>query len=292
MDEELQKELQAIADDKDVLLLSFVAPDRAIRISPIGVAETRIDVADLYAIEKTIEDLQEVQSLPKTLHLIIHTLGGVVYVSTKIANYLRNTFDEIHAFVPYEAASGGTVLCLAANRITMGAMANLTPIDPQTKYQSQWVSTTSYQFAIIELEARFEKMLPLEIPPPWQQLCEKLDPVILKEMNNSWRDTFEVAFSLLKRSYKPETDEQMETVRRTARSLAFSTRPHDHIIDSTEAKHEFSLNIDNSDENMKTLRVYKKWVKSMLEKEQSTHVIEHIIPTKAKAKRSATNESK
>lgn len=284
----MDDELQAIADKADTLILSFVAPDRAMKISPVGAVYAHIDIDDLYNIEKVIEDLSDKNQLPKKLHLVIHTTGGLANISTKIANYLRKTFEEIHAFVPYEASSGGTVLCLAANTITMGNVANLTPIDPQTRYQGERVSSTSYQLAIRELEKRFGKKLPLEIPPPYQQLCEKLDPVILKEMNKLWQDACDVAAALLKRSYQPKNDDEEAQIIDTAISLSFGPRPHGHIIDADEAL-DFGLRIDNSSANMKTLKIYKKWVKSMLEEEKATHVIKHYNPkTKTTARKRPT----
>ncbi|HEX8762392.1 MAG TPA: hypothetical protein VF733_01400 [Candidatus Saccharimonadales bacterium] len=275
--DEMTESLQKIADEQQALILSFVAPDRSVRISPVGAMSASIDIDDLYEIEKVIEDLDDEGRLPKKLHLVIQTPGGLVHVSTKIANYLRRTFKEIHAFVPYEASSGGTVLCLAADRITMGKLANLTPIDPQRPYDDTWVSTASYQRAVNNFEEKFGKKRPAEIPPPYQQMCARLDPVTLTEMNKSWQDTADVAINLLERSYKPTNKEDRAKIMRTALTLTFTPNPHGHMIDSEEAE-SIGLRIDQSKKSEILLKSYKKWVKSMLGEEKITHVINHFIP--------------
>lgn len=277
-------ELQKIATDNDVLVLSFIAPDKSVKVSPVGIAYASLDLEDLYEIERVIESLEEDGPLPKNLHLVIQTPGGLAYIATKIAKYLRSSFDNITAFVPYEASSGGTVLCLAANRIVLGRMANLSPIDPQVMYKGQRVSAASYQQAINDLRRSFGKMTPDEIPPPYQQLAEKLDPVILQEMNKKYLDSMVVAIELLEVSYKPKDDNELDKIIQTAKSLAFSQSPHGHLIEATEAK-ALGLNIDESEECKKLLKTYKTWVSLILGEEKASHVIHHFKPKKAKGTR-------
>jgi len=290
----LSQQLQTIADEQDVLILSFVAPDKTVKVSPVGVMYASIDIDDLYEIEKVVENLEEQDKLPKRLHLVVQTPGGLVSVSTKIANYLRDTFEEITAFVPYEASSGGTVLCLAANQIVMGKMANLTPIDPQLPYDGTRVSAASFQRTVTELEKRFGKKRPVEIPPPYQQMCEKLDPVIITEMNKIWIDSASVASDLLTKSYRP-SDAEEDKITRTALTLTYNEGPHGHIINAAEAK-SIGLRVDESTEGKILLQTYKKWVKSMLGEEQITHIIRHYHPSRggkdAKAAKPAASESK
>lgn len=277
-EESLADGLQQIADDENALILCFVAPDRSVRVSPIGSVYVSIDIDDLYAIESVVEDLEEAGRLPKKLHLVIQTPGGLVDVSTKIATFLRGAFEEVHAFVPYSASSGGTVLCLAANRITMGKMANLTPIDPQMVYEGNRVSANSFQKAVNDFEQKFGKKRPAEIPPPYQQMHERLDPVVLLEMNKIWRDSASVAISLLEKSYKPKNSDENNAITLTALTLTFSESPHGHIIDAEEAEN-IGLRVDNAEKSKNLLKVYKKWVKSMLGEEKVTHVIRHFCPS-------------
>ncbi|HBL51980.1 MAG TPA: hypothetical protein DEV73_03345 [Candidatus Zambryskibacteria bacterium] len=139
----LQDELQNISDTHNVLLLSFIAPDKIVRTSPVTYDYASISVNDFYRVEEIVENLREAGQLPSKLHLVIQTPGGQLGVSTKIAKYLRSSFRDIVVFVPYEAASGGTMMCLAANSIVMGITSNITPIDPQVPYKGQRIAATS-----------------------------------------------------------------------------------------------------------------------------------------------------
>ncbi len=295
LDGKLAKTLQDISNETDSLVMSFIAPEKPVRTSPVDFDYAQITVEDIYTLEKTIEDLQEKSSLPKNLQLIVHTPGGSVYATTKIAKYLRSLFDKIEVYVPYEAASGGTILCLAANAIIMDNLANLTPIDPQTVYKGEYVSATSFQQAVDELEKRFAKFRPAQIPSPYQQMCAQIDPIILKEKNKIVTDTVKVAWELLKKAQNPrpakklskeeaeKLDEKDWKLLDIALALTRTTLSHSHIIGIDEAA-EIGLNIVNfADERVKRLKNYKKWVSLRLDESQTDHVVEHFAPLEIKA---------
>lgn len=294
LDPKLTKALQAVADSQDALLMSFIAPEKPVKTSPVDVDYASITLQDIYNIEKTIEELQSKRELPAKLHLVIHTPGGSVYATTKIANYLRELFGVIEAYVPYEAASGGTALCLAANTIVMDKLSNLTPIDPQTRYKGQWVSAATFAQAVKELEERFSTYRPEQIPSPWQQMCEHLDPILLKEKNKIVIDMVLVAWELLKKSQNPRpkgkklTPAEQRSRRQkslellgVAKNLAQSPWPHTHIIRVDEAR-QAGLSVSDDKPRLTRLKIYKKWVSNRLGEPQASHIIEYFSPTEVK----------
>lgn len=66
----------------------------------------------------------------KKISLFLHTRGGSVLASWSIANILQSFCDELEIVVPAKAQSGGTLICLGADRIIMTKQATLGPIDP------------------------------------------------------------------------------------------------------------------------------------------------------------------
>ena len=293
-DAELAKELQAIADHSDALVLSFIAPGKPVKTSPVDFDYAQITVEDIYNLERKLEDLQDRNNLPKNLQLVVHTPGGSLYATTKIAMYLRLLFEKIEVYVPYEAASGGTVLCLAANDIIMDKLANLTPIDPQTTYKGEYVSAASFQQAADEIKERFSKFRPAQIPSPYQQMCAQIDPVILKEKNKIVTDAIMVAWDLLKKSQNPKSAKKLSKQEQDAFtdkdwkllniavSLARTTLPHSHIFGREEAE-AIGLNIVKStDERFKRLKTYKRWVSINLDETRTDHIIDHFVPVEAK----------
>jgi hypothetical protein len=71
------------------------------------------------------------QKLGRTdqLDLVLSTSGGVVNVARRIALLLHEYTLHLNILVPYRAKSAGTLLCLAANRLVLNPLAELTPID-------------------------------------------------------------------------------------------------------------------------------------------------------------------
>ena len=85
----------------------------------------------------TIEDSEQVlRAIRLTppdmpIDLILHTPGGLVLATEQIARALIRHQAKVTVYVPHYAMSGGTMLALAADEITMDPNAVLGPVDPQ-----------------------------------------------------------------------------------------------------------------------------------------------------------------
>lgn len=276
---ELQKDLQKNADDNNAFVMSFIAPDTIVKKSPTSYDYAQITYQDLYNIEEKIEPLKKAGKLPKKMHLVIHSPGGRVDATTKIARYLRKHFEEIEAYVPYEAASGGTVLCLAANSIIMGDTSNLTPIDPQVLYKGRRISATSYEQAIKDMIKKYSTSSPDEIPSPDQQMCNQFDPIIAKEMSKIVFDSIMVSFELLEESQKPKTPTDNNRIFGIVFSLTKTNFPHDHQFDAKSAR-DIGLTILDDTSRIELLKTYKKWVSCKLDAKETNHIVETYMPIK------------
>lgn len=86
-----------------------------------------LDVQDSEEIVRAI-----MQTDPETpIDLILHTPGGLALPSLQIARAVSRHKAKVTAFVPHYAMSGGTLIAIAADQITMCEHAVLGPIDPQ-----------------------------------------------------------------------------------------------------------------------------------------------------------------
>lgn len=65
----------------------------------------------------------------KRLTVLLHTLGGNPDASYRLAQVVRDFASAVDYFVPEYAWSGGTLVALSADSITLGAYAALGPID-------------------------------------------------------------------------------------------------------------------------------------------------------------------
>lgn len=63
------------------------------------------------------------------LDLVLSTTGGVVTRARQLALLLREYTEYLTILVPYRAWSSGTLLCLSADELILGPLAELGPID-------------------------------------------------------------------------------------------------------------------------------------------------------------------
>lgn len=106
--------------------------------SALAVLEERYGAPVLaYAAAVTSEALplvyEAVQELGRRdhLYLLLATAGGTPTAARQLAVLLREHADRLSVVVPARAWSAGTLVCLAADELVLGPMAELGPIDAQ-----------------------------------------------------------------------------------------------------------------------------------------------------------------
>lgn len=66
------------------------------------------------------------------IDLLLYTRGGDINAVWPLVSVLREFDRRFHVLVPYKCHSAGTLLALGAERIIMGPLAELSPVDPST----------------------------------------------------------------------------------------------------------------------------------------------------------------
>ena len=74
---------------------------------------------------------REIMGHGEKVELLIHSGGGHPEVAFKVMKFFRRRFKEVNVIVPLYAKSAATLMCLGADKIYMGEMADLGPIDIQ-----------------------------------------------------------------------------------------------------------------------------------------------------------------
>ena len=259
---ELGNELIKISEKEKCVIMTFIAPEVPIQLSASYFKEINISLKDLYEIENKLKDVDEID----TLHLIIHTPWGSAYATYKIALYLQKKFKKIIAFVPYQAASWWTVLCLSANEIVMDDIANLTPIDPQIRYKWFTIGVGTYRIAVNNFFRKFKNTPSEDVTSPYKEMAEKFDPVIQAEIEKAEDEAYLMASNLLKHQYDDESRSNI------AFALSVPKTTHDHIIYINEAK-KMGLNINEENNKKEYLNIYKEIVKSTKDKQHNSHIV-------------------
>ncbi|MDO8594092.1 MAG: ATP-dependent Clp protease proteolytic subunit [bacterium] len=65
----------------------------------------------------------------ESLVILLDTPGGNVYSAVKIMDTLRTVYKDITIAVPQKAKSSGTMMCCGADRLVMGPISELGPLD-------------------------------------------------------------------------------------------------------------------------------------------------------------------
>jgi ATP-dependent protease ClpP protease subunit len=80
--------------------------------------------------ERTVYKLVREKSDPKnSLLILLDTSGGNVYSAVKIMDTLRSKYKDITIAIPQQAKSSGTMMCCGADKLIMGPISELGPLD-------------------------------------------------------------------------------------------------------------------------------------------------------------------
>ena len=116
--------LQDLATERKSAVLAYVTVGRKSLGTVVGTDVIRIFHDHLSAMGKQ-----------KKINLLLITRGGNALVPLRLNSLLREFADEVAVIVPYMAHSAGTLICLGADEIVMGAMGELGPVDPSVSNQ-------------------------------------------------------------------------------------------------------------------------------------------------------------
>ncbi len=279
-DENLLGDIQRFLKN-DTAALCFIAPLIPERISPSRTVSASIDIVDELIVEDAITDLKEAGV--ENLLLLINSFGGEVTSSYKIAQALRKNFKHISIFVPQIAASGGTLIALTGNKIIMGDMSSLTPIDVQAVRNGGRYSVNAMIRSFHSLKKMLEKKHEVDIEYPVKALADKLDPVELQE----WIDKSNLMESHARSILTHENSSLSKKVEPLIKWLTTGCPTHSYAITFDEAREDFGKEIVShcsSPEYKEIWEVMRGWLRKYVLKSSSQHHVSYVLPPKEENK--------
>ncbi len=186
--------------------------------------------------------------------LMINSPGGDPNAAEKILMMCRERFNvEFNVIVPNYAKSAAAMIALGVDKIYMGYLAELGPIDPQIPIilptgQVQLIPARAYIGGLDSIRDRILKYKePVQIFLP---ILSQIRPDILKFCEDAIDNSREFAEKWLKAGMLKHDPQQAEKV---AKELATGEKykTHGKVINFKEAKEELKLNaelIDNQSE--------------------------------------------
>jgi hypothetical protein len=191
--------------------------------------------------------------------------------SYKIARALRMCLEDITVFIPHIAASGGTLMALTGNRIVMGPMSHISPLDVQIGYKGTGLSLATFQRFFARASGWFETIKPEEAPYPQRAMTDKLDPFIMEE----WSGVMSTAISYVSEILELVGYKDYE---KTAVTIVTGFPSHSFVINPEQARDMLGLNIEDYAKYPEEWEIMRYWLGKYALEETATHCIRFIIP--------------
>lgn len=244
--EENKRILQQIQAKRESKILTYFLSDREIKprgITPISGLRLDIEQSAKWVIYETLCRIGP----QKKIDLFLYTRGGDTNAIWPIVSIIREFCDEFNVLVPFRAHSGGTMICLGADKIIMGKMGELSPIDSTTgnpfnppdeliKGSRKGISVedlTSY-LALAKDPRKFNLTDNKDILEVFKELTKNVHPLALGNVNRVHTQIRLLAERLLSVHLDPK--EEAERIKRITDTLTERFYSHLHFINRKEAQ--------------------------------------------------------
>ena len=269
-DLKLLEKLTEISKKHDAVLMACLAPYVGLKISPTKTINAQMGLSEEFAVETAINQIQAKTDVQK-LMLLVNSPGGLVQSSYKIARALRKTFKEIIVFVPHIAASGGTLLALTGNKIVMGMMSQLSPLDPQAKIEDGAVSANSVVDAHQFVTKLFDDLSVEDAPYSYKALADKCDSVDIRDALASLSLMEEYILEILE-----DCGYSNEECKKISHNIVRGFKTHDEVINIDKAK-KLGLNVISHSDFPTEWNLFREWLAKYMLQSADKHVIRFVI---------------
>lgn len=269
-DPKLSEKLTEISKKHDAVLMACIAPYVGLKISPTKTINAQMGLSEEFAVETAINQILTKTDVKKLL-LLVNSPGGLVQSSYKVARALRKTFKEIIVFVPHIAASGGTLLALTGNKIVMGMMSQLSPLDPQAKSGDGAVSANSVVDAHQFVTRLFDDIAVEDAPYSYKALADKCDSVDIRDALASLSLMEEYIREILE-----DSGYSKEKCKKISNSIVRGFKTHDEVINIDKAK-KLGLNVIAHSDFPTEWKLFREWLAKYMLQSADKHVIRFVI---------------
>ncbi len=220
-----------------------------------------------------IQEHLEAFGKQKKISMFLYTRGGAMMTPLRIVNLIKEYCDTFEVMVPYRAQSAGSLLCLGADGIIMGKLAELTPVDPSTandfnpqnpvnpmlRVPISVEDVTAY-LSLAEMQAGLKsETTKLEV---FKALTSQINPIALGNVRRVWSEIRALVEILLKLHMTGE--KERTKIPGIVKALT-ETYTHDYQIPRKEAK-KIGLKVEAPDEKLESImmQLYRLYEKDLL----------------------------
>ena len=206
------------------------------------------------------------------ISLFLYTRGGDMITPIRLIKLIRSYANEIEMLIPYRAHSAGTLISIGADKIVMGKLGELSPVDPSTghpfnpenplnKNQKMEISVedlNSY-FLLAKEKAgvRDDQMINV-----FEDLAAKIHPLSLGNAYRATRMAKQITEKLLLMHF--DKDHDKEKIENIIKEITGDICIHGYPITRDEAD-SLGLTIIEPDQNTESLiwELYESYAEKM-----------------------------
>lgn len=269
--EENDMDLQKIANNHRAVLLLFVSPLMPTKRGSMKSVRSEICALDEYSVDNVLDQIDaKYHHSERKAYLVVSSPGGDADSSFKIAKAIRRSFDDITVFVPRNAHSGGALLALVGNRIRMGRMSSLGPLDVQIAHKGEHVSANHIISAKTNLDKHLQKNKSKETLLFDKIQMWLLDPITYERACQKQKMNIEYVNQILKMA---------KCTNSTAVTAEMCTGfpDHDYVIDAHKAK-TIGIAVEDASVDRQTWNAMRQWFLKYDTEPNELHYVRYIIP--------------
>lgn len=209
------------------------------------------------------EDLLRTCGDSKTACLMLTSPGGDPNAAEKLLMMCRERFtDGFRVIVPFSAKSAATMISLGADKILMGYMAELGPIDPQIQIDPEKPPLPARSF-IDGLDMIRERIKGGEAPLTYLPMLTQISPQLIAICEAAIEDSRNTAAKWLKK-YMLRNDPAQADLVADWLSNGINYKSHGKVIDYAEAKNVLKLDVERIDPKSEDWDlIYELFVRTM-----------------------------
>lgn len=280
VEEEGDKKVVNFVNKRNVSALAVIASYSPRRVSPTRRIYAELGISEEFAIESA---LTRMPSSCNAVHLMVNSMGGSVQSSYMTAKAIRDRFKEITTYVPHNALSGGTLLALTGNKIFMGTMSKLSPLN--VVYENQngiSVSLNALITAKERMDSYFSTILEDDAPYSMRVMADKFDATLLEQWIAEQDDMEEYVTEILKGS-------GYHNASGVANDLVNKHVNHSYVINLERAK-KYRLKVAAYDTDPEAWEVMRYWLAKYMMRATEKHFIRYVCPKSEGAKKAEQKE--
>ena len=224
--------IQKIEKERNSKVITYVTGDRQPFVTKVA-----DDIIPIFA-----KHLEKIGKQNK-ISLFLYTRGGDMITPIRLIKLMRSYANEIEMLIPYRAHSAGTLISIGADKIVMGRLGELSPVDPSTGHpfnpENPANTKQKMEISVEDLNSYFllakEKagVKDEQMVNVFEDLTAKIHPLSLGNAYRATRMAKQITEKLLMMHFDKDRDK--ETIENIIREITGDICIHGYPITRDEA---------------------------------------------------------